>query len=186
MMWSKMLRSTIWMEDGPTRLVWITLLLLKDVDGKVLSSLPGLAHSARVELSECEEAIEKFLSPDKRSSTKTDDGRRIREVDGGWQILNHEKYRYSTEEKREFWRRQKADQRQRKEERDKAREAEYAKRMKPEMKKARLEGKQSGAQQAIREGLAASPAGSGKRPDDMGATLGPCPGARAEFERDGG
>jgi hypothetical protein len=40
-----------------------------------------------------------------------DDGRRIREVPGGWQLTNHSLYQFSTEERREYWRRKKAAER---------------------------------------------------------------------------
>jgi hypothetical protein len=34
-----------------------------------------------------------FLAPDPDSRTKDDEGRRIEEIDGGWLLLNHAKYR---------------------------------------------------------------------------------------------
>jgi uncharacterized phage protein (TIGR02220 family) len=69
------------------------MLASANMDGIVDASLPGLADLARVTLKECEEALKVLMSPDEYSRTKTDEGRRIREVDGGWLILNHAKYR---------------------------------------------------------------------------------------------
>jgi hypothetical protein len=89
----RIFQSTIWQEDSDTRIVWWTLLLLADQDGKAHSTIPGLAHTARVTLESCVRALERFKSPDKYSSTKDFDGRRIGDADGGWQILNFEKYR---------------------------------------------------------------------------------------------
>jgi len=88
-----LLTSTMWDEDDKTRLVWITMLALSDKNGEVAASIPGLARLANVDIEATEKAIEKFLSPDKYSRTKDEEGRRIVEIDGGWFILNHAKYR---------------------------------------------------------------------------------------------
>lgn len=88
-----MLGSTVWLEDSDTRVVWLTLLLRADRDGIVEGSIPGLAHQARVSLANCAAALQKFLAPDEFSRTKDHEGRRIREVPGGWEILNHALYR---------------------------------------------------------------------------------------------
>ena len=90
---SSILDSTIWLEPHHVVRVWIAMLAMKDQHGVVAASIPGLAVRARVELTECEEALAKFMSPDPYSRTKDFDGRRIEEVDGGWQLLNHVKYR---------------------------------------------------------------------------------------------
>ena len=92
-LFSSITESTIWTEDHPTRLTWITMLAMADRKGRVWASLPGLANRARVTLTEVEVAIAKFLSPDKYSRTEDNEGRRIEPIDGGWRLLNHEKYR---------------------------------------------------------------------------------------------
>lgn len=92
-LFSSITESTIWTEDHPTRLTWITMLAMADRKGRVWASLPGLANRARVSLQEAEKAIKKFLSPDKYSRTSDHEGRRIEVIDGGWRLLNHEKYR---------------------------------------------------------------------------------------------
>lgn len=108
------LTSSIWSEDHSTRLVWITLLALKDDKGEVAAAIPGLANQARVTLEECETAIRKLESPDKYSRTQDFEGRRIEPIDGGWRILNHFKYRetekksYSREYMREYMRERRA------------------------------------------------------------------------------
>lgn len=117
LLYSKMLGSSIWMEPSSTRIVWFTLMMLKDKDGFVAGgSVEALAHQARVTPEECRVALETFLSPDPESTSANDEGRRLRKVDGGWVMINHEQYRYSTEAKREFWRQQKAEQRRKEEE----------------------------------------------------------------------
>jgi len=85
--------STIWTEDDATRIVWITLLAMADRNGEVQGSVPGLARIAGVPVESCRSAIEKFLSPDPDSRTIDDEGRRIQVIDGGWVLLNFEKYR---------------------------------------------------------------------------------------------
>lgn len=113
LLWSKMLYSSIWVKGTKEdKLVWVTILMMKDKDGLVYSSVPGLARMAGVTDLECKECLDKFLNPDPDDSSKVEEGRKLREVPGGWQVVNHDLYRFSTEEKREFWRKQKAEQRE--------------------------------------------------------------------------
>lgn len=88
-----LLRSTVWQEAAHVRLVWITLMCLCDDKGAVSASVPGLAREAGVSIEQCEEAISRFLAPDRYSRTKEHEGRRVEEIDGGWRLLNHAKYR---------------------------------------------------------------------------------------------
>ncbi len=98
--------STIWCENHTLRIVWVTMLALKNQDHIVEGSIPGLAAMARVSVQECEEALVKLKAPDPHSRTKTFDGRRIEDIDGGWKILNGEKYRakMNADERREYFR----------------------------------------------------------------------------------
>lgn len=91
---ASMLRSTVWVGQPPhVKLTWITLLMLADADGNVWASVPGLAKDAEVTDEQCDEALALFMAPDRRSRTKAHEGRRVIEIDGGWHILNHLKYR---------------------------------------------------------------------------------------------
>jgi hypothetical protein len=90
---SSILTSTLWMEDDATRIVWVTMLAMKDRHGEVMGSVPGLANIARVPVAACRAAIQKFLSPDPDSRTSDYDGRRIEVIRGGWAVLNHAAYR---------------------------------------------------------------------------------------------
>lgn len=92
-LFGSILLSSIWKESAHTRLVWITLLALKDRDGVVEASVPGLADAARVTLEECQDALRVLSSPDQWSRNPTNEGRRIEAIQGGWQVLNHEYYR---------------------------------------------------------------------------------------------
>jgi len=106
--------STIWCESERTRLVWITMLALSDSRGRVWASIPGLANAARVPVEDCQIAIDTLLAPDRYSRSKEHDGRRIEEIDGGWQILNYIKFRelkdseQEKEHKREYMRKRRA------------------------------------------------------------------------------
>lgn len=118
-----------------------------------------MADRAKVSDDECRKALKVLLSPDPYDTSKVEEGRRIREIPGGWEVINHDFYRFSTEAKREFWRVTKAEQRRRAEmEQDPnfkdAKAAEYQKRRKPGKRSTKLAGTISGAQQAIKDGFA--------------------------------
>lgn len=85
--------SSVW--DLPTdiRIVWITLLALKDADGFVRGSAGYLAKVAKVPLEAVEQAMNLFTSPDPYSRTPDNEGRRVEAVENGWNILNHRLYR---------------------------------------------------------------------------------------------
>ena len=112
LLWSKILNSSLWVKESKeTRLVWITLLAMKNRAGLIQSSVVGLADRAKVSPEECEEALRVLTSPDPNDTSKIEQGIRLRVVPGGWEVVNHDLYRFSSEEKRELWRQQKADQR---------------------------------------------------------------------------
>ncbi len=96
--------STIWQEDDKTRIVWITMLAIADASGIVGASIPGLASVSNVSVNAARLAVKTLLAPDADSRTKDFDGRRIEEIDGGWRILNHGKYRrmLNEEERKEY------------------------------------------------------------------------------------
>ena len=62
-LFSQIVGSTIWAEDHSTRIVWITLLALKDRFGEVNGTPVGLARIANVSLEECNAALALFLAP---------------------------------------------------------------------------------------------------------------------------
>ncbi len=79
------------------------MLGMADRDGIVEASVPGLAKRAGVEITATERALEKFMSPDPHSRSPEFEGRRIEKVDGGWRLLNFDKYAYrlSDDDRRE-------------------------------------------------------------------------------------
>lgn len=92
-LFSRILDSTIWQEDSNTRVLWITLLAMADRDGIVQCTVPGLASRAHITLADCEHALHKFQQPDKYSWSQENEGRRIRQIDGGWELINYRKFR---------------------------------------------------------------------------------------------
>jgi hypothetical protein len=100
--WSKLFSdivcSSIWNEDDPTRIVWITILAIKGPNHIVRATVGGLAHQARVSLESCRMAINKLSSPDPDGMDQPYEGRRIQEVEHGWLVLNGEKYKNRRDE----------------------------------------------------------------------------------------
>ena len=103
-LFNEIIMSTVWREPNHIRILWITMLALKDQYHTINASLPGLADAARITIKECEEALKVLSEPDPHSRTKEFSGRRIESCDGGWLILNGEKYRnkMSADERREY------------------------------------------------------------------------------------
>ena len=82
------------------------MLASTDENGCVIATVSKLARDARVGVEDCQRAIDKFLAPDSESLTKTNEGRRIERIEGGWRLLNHGKFRdmMNIEAKREYFR----------------------------------------------------------------------------------
>ena len=98
-LYSSILTSTIWGEDHATVRVWIAMLATADADGIVEGSVPGFARLANVTVDEMKAALERLRAPDPDSRTKEHEGRRIEDIEGGWLILNHGKYRAQAQAK---------------------------------------------------------------------------------------
>jgi hypothetical protein len=97
-LFSEIITSSIWSEDDKTRIVWITMLASCDAMGVVRASVPGLAHVAHVNIVDTRKALLTLCKPDPDSRSKEFEGRRIKECDGGWVILNYTKYRNARHE----------------------------------------------------------------------------------------
>ena len=89
---AEILSSSIWSEAIHVRVVWFTMLVLCDTEGYVGAAVPGIARAAGVTLEQTQDAIERLKSPDPHSRTKTDEGRRIREVERGFLVLNFKEH----------------------------------------------------------------------------------------------
>lgn len=92
-LFSSIVTSSIWCEDDKTFRVWIALLALSDREGIVEGSLPGIASLCRLSLEETKTALDKLSAPDIHSRSQEFSGRRIEAIEGGWKVLNYEKYR---------------------------------------------------------------------------------------------
>lgn len=91
---TKILDSSIWMEESPTRIVWMTFIAAMDETGFTqFASVANLAHRARVTMVEAQAAVACLEGPDENSSDPDHEGRRIERVPGGWMVLNSGKYR---------------------------------------------------------------------------------------------
>lgn len=135
-LFEELVASSVWDEDDKTRIVWITMLALKNRDHFVRGTTHYLALAARVTDEDCARALAKLSSADAESHNKEFDGRRVLLVSGGWQIVSGDKYQkmLSVEERREYQR---------------VKQAEYRKRR----KSSRHSAQTSGAKKAIEDGL---------------------------------
>jgi hypothetical protein len=102
-LYKSIITSSVWQESKETKLVWITLLALCEKDGTVNGAVPGLAHIAGVTIPECVRAIGDLEKPDPYSRTKEHEGRRIKTIEGGWLVLNKEKYTYEDADRRDYY-----------------------------------------------------------------------------------
>jgi hypothetical protein len=135
-LFSSIVASSIWNEDAETKVVWITMLALKNERHMVESSVGGLVKLSGVNDAKVTEALAKFAADDPDSRSTEHGGKKIERRDGGWFILNGEKYArsMSADERKEYQR---------------VKQAEYRKRKRDALHQAGCEG----AQQAIKEGF---------------------------------
>lgn len=92
-LYGTILDSSVWGEPLAVRVVWIAMLTMADKHGVVAASNDGIARRANVPLKATEKALAVLEAPDPRSKSQEYDGRRIERFDGGWRILNYERYR---------------------------------------------------------------------------------------------
>lgn len=87
------LDSSLWVEPEPVRVVFITTLAMASPDGICRATAPGIARRANLPLTKVRSALARLEAPDPDSRTATDEGRRIRRVNGGYLIVNYVGYR---------------------------------------------------------------------------------------------
>jgi len=97
----EIVQSSIWNESCEIRIVWITMLAIRDQSGYVRGNAETLARIGNVTQSAVEQALAKFQQADPSSHTPDNDGRRIAPAPGGWIVLNHELYRLNDDIQRE-------------------------------------------------------------------------------------
>lgn len=87
------LDSSLWVEDSDTCKVWVTMLCMAKPDGLVEATAPGIARRANLDIERTRKALAILEAPDPDSRTLADEGRRLRRVDGGYEIINYLEYR---------------------------------------------------------------------------------------------
>jgi hypothetical protein len=98
-LWSGIVESSVWEEPDDVRIVFITMLAIKDSDHVVRMSAFSLGRKANKTEKEVLAALKVLMSPDKRRIEKQPfDGRRVEKVPDGWLVLNGESYRRKVSE----------------------------------------------------------------------------------------
>ena len=93
-LYSQVVDSTLWEEPLAVRVLFLTMLAIKGPDHIISMPFRRLCKKANMEPEICQGALAVLLNPDKRSVDDQEfEGRRVREVDGGWLVLNGEHYR---------------------------------------------------------------------------------------------
>lgn len=91
--WDTILRSSVWDESPDVRVMWLTFLCLADQDGFVEGVESSMARAANLPRPQAREAIRVLEAPDLESKSQEYAGRRIEKVEGGWMVLNYQRYR---------------------------------------------------------------------------------------------
>jgi hypothetical protein len=93
-LFTKILDSSVWLEDMPTRIVWVTMIAAMDEIGLCrFAAVENVALRARVTVKQAEAAIAKLEGPDLKAPNQEFEGRRLERFPDGWIIINAKKYR---------------------------------------------------------------------------------------------
>lgn len=93
-LWSCIVDSSLWEEDGNVVKVFMTMMATKDSDHICRLDAYRIARKCHIDELVVLDILKLLASPDTRRKTKQEyDGRRIKAVEEGWLILNGEKYR---------------------------------------------------------------------------------------------
>lgn len=90
--YSSITESSIWCESHQVIRVWCYMIAKKDSEGLVVGSPPAIAHNCHMSLEEFLECEKVLTSPDPHSKTPGEEGRRLRKIQGGYVVVNHEQY----------------------------------------------------------------------------------------------
>jgi hypothetical protein len=92
-LFSKIVDSSVWTEALHVRVVFVTMLALKDADHCCRYNAFALGRRANIPEKDVIDALRVLSSPDKsRLEPQPFDGRRIEKTQDGWLILNGELY----------------------------------------------------------------------------------------------
>lgn len=93
-LWSQVVDSTLWEEPLEVRVLFMTMLALKEYDHVVRLPFRRLCKKSNMEPEKVRMALDVLMAPDKRSiDTQREEGRRVKTVEDGWLIVNGEYYR---------------------------------------------------------------------------------------------
>lgn len=89
----ELVTSSVW--EGPyhQRIAWMALMVTSKTNGISPITEASLYRVANITKEEADDAILAFTSPDPKSRTPDNEGRRIERVSGGFRILNYFQYR---------------------------------------------------------------------------------------------
>lgn len=87
------LDSSLWHESATVVKVFITMLAMCRADGIVEATAPGIARRACLPVSTVRNALEKLEAPDPDDKSGINEGRRVKRVSGGYEVVNYLSYR---------------------------------------------------------------------------------------------
>lgn len=94
---SSLVNSSLWCAPDPIRLLFVTFLAICDADGCVYGSRGGIARQANIKYPQKPDPFDVLMQPDPDSSDlkrhPENHGRRIIEIEGGFQLINYAFYR---------------------------------------------------------------------------------------------
>ncbi len=91
-LFSSVVESSLWDEPLHVRVVFLTMMALKDADHVVRKNEYQLRRAANVEEAQVLEALKILGKPDRKRPDQEHEGRRIQKVEEGWLIINGDKY----------------------------------------------------------------------------------------------
>lgn len=87
------LDSSLWTETADTRIVFVTLLAMADESGFVHATRSAVVRRANLPEASVLTALEALSRPDANDRSGVEGGRRIEEIQGGFNVVNYERYR---------------------------------------------------------------------------------------------
>jgi hypothetical protein len=92
-LFENILESSVWMAPDDFFRAWIALLAKCGPDGIARISATWISEKCHVSIDRAREILDEMQQPDPDSRSTNDDGRRIERIDGGYLLLNYQKYR---------------------------------------------------------------------------------------------
>jgi hypothetical protein len=89
---SKLTMSSLWSKPNATRILFITMLSLKDENGLVEACDSSLKTLSRLSQEEYKASIKELMAPDPDSSNQEFEGRRVGKCDLGYVVFSADRY----------------------------------------------------------------------------------------------